>query len=194
MIKNLDSNLIDEMINEIKGGKSTSTKNQEIDTFTRKFHDNQLYKKILKKNLKNVVMLIEYYNDSDLIEENMKHKGYFVNSFANQELAENRIRAHNPDIVIIDSLSNKFDGYEVAKKAKQLYPNTIFISIIHSRQVNMIDMERFSEIFDYFLILPLNTEKLEMFPKVHIITAKERLRNKVRLVQNINRLKLPNIQ
>ena len=96
-------------------------------------------------------MLIEYFNDSDTIENNMREKGYIVNSSENQELAESRITAHKPDLVIIDSLSTKFNGYEVAKKTKRLYPKTLLISIIHPRQVNMIEMNNFSEVFDYFL-------------------------------------------
>lgn len=193
MIRNFDSSLIDKMVNEIQGGKDESKKREEISVFTKQFYNNQLSKKIKKHNLKNVVMLIEYFNDSDTIENNMREKGYIVNSSENQELAESRITAHKPDLVIIDSLSTKFNGYEVAKKTKRLYPKTLLISIIHPRQVNMIEMNNFSEVFDYFLILPLTDNILEIFPKVHVSTSKERLRKKIRLVQNINRLKLPNV-
>ena len=137
--------------------------------------------------------LMEYFNDSDIIENNMREKGYIVNSSENQELAESRITAHKPDLVIIDSLSTKFNGYEVAKKTKRLYPKTLLISIIHPRQVSMIEMKNFSSVFDYFLILPLTDNILEIFPKVHVSTSKERLRKKIRLVQNINRLNLPSV-
>lgn len=193
MLKNFNGSLVDELVNEIHGKKSSFTKLTETQQFIRDFLDCQLTKKIINGKLKHVVMLIDKYNDADIVENSLKKKGYFVNSFFDQYSAESRIVAHKPDIIIVDVLSNKFDGYEVIEKAKRLYPNTIAVAIMHNRQISMIDMTNFSQIFDNFFILPITDHLMEIFPPVKRETAKERLRKKVRVVQAINRLRFPPI-
>lgn len=190
MIKNFNSQLIDNIANEIIKGKDPNQKLIEIGAFTEQFLNNQLTNRIIKHNMKHVVMLVDYFNDAAFGEDILREKGYFVNSFVSSVPAEHRIRAHKPDIVIIDVLSNKFDGWQVACNTKKLYPNTQCVGIIHPRQIQMIELGQFSEVFDFFLILPLSKETLTLFPPVKRETSKERLQKKVRLVQAINRFKL----
>jgi len=191
MIKNFDSQLIDNIANEIRGGKNPNQKLLEVSEFTEQFLNNQLTKRIIKRKMKHIVMLVDYFNDANFGESVLKQKGYFVNSFVSDVPAEHRIKAHKPDIVLIDVLSNKFDGWQVACNTKKLYPSTQCVGIIHPRQVQMIELDQFSEVFDFFLILPLTEENLSLFPQIKRETSKERLQKKVRLVQAINRFKLP---
>lgn len=96
----------------------------------------------------------------DILHKKLKNKGYEVIIAKDGDLGLKAVEADRPDMILLDMVMPKKDGYEVLEELKQKNSKIPVMIISNSRQV--VDLERAKELgaCDYIVKAELNPDEI----------------------------------
>ncbi len=108
---------------------------------------------------KTVLIVDDDRNSAGTLKVFLDKKGYDVEHVSDGELALRYVEAKTPDIILLDIIMPKMDGFTVAKHLRYDERTKLIPIIVFSAQEGMKDLFAIEGINDY-LVKPVNHEEL----------------------------------
>jgi DNA-binding response OmpR family regulator len=118
-----------------------------------------------------------------IVRESLEENGFEVTLCANGELALQKYRSSKPDILVLDIMMPKMDGFEVAKKVREMDKITPIIFLTARSQPKDVVAGFESGANDY-LKKPFSVEELVV--RIKVLLSDNRLLHTPRPVKQVN--------
>lgn len=129
---------------------------------------------ILDKNMDDINTLKKIINSN--------HLGFLVGVSKNPLEDIEEIMTSDPDLIILDMLDEKLNGFRIINKIKKQYPNTKFIMISDQTSKENVEKAYMCGV-EYFIYKPINHFEVEIIIKK--IKYKIELEEKMKKIQQI---------